>query len=449
MLGHLSLWQFFGMNFAFRLLIVAIALSPAFLINDSLFIHGVLAAYVAVMVLLVAWSIRPGEAAFLAGIIRPAMIFAIFPAAWIVLQAIPMPFDGLRHPIWISAETALGRTLWGSISISPGDTLLALMRYFSACGLFFVGAAVTIDRQRAEVVLLWLAGMTTLLALTLIIHNLGGFIFLGEISSSGARAAITAAVTLGTVLTSTTVIYAIERYETRRSRADFSRGLFIVMTVTSVTAFLLTLIAIALFASRPALFAALSGVGTFVLIVGFRRIGLGAGLGFLLACIAVAVPLSIIAGSFFLKSPDISLRFVTDAPKSQIDLTQRMISDSGWAGSGAGTYSALLPIYQDPSNSVVTTVAPTTAAGYLIELGRPALWIAIATAFAVIGWLTHGALQRGRDSFFTAAGASCTVILTLEAFFDASLSGSTAIVLAMTVLGLAVSQSVSRTARQL
>lgn len=434
---------------AFRLLILAIGLSPVFLVTDSLLIHGVLAAYVALMVLFVAWSIRPGEAAFLAGIIRPAMIFAFFPAAWILLQAIPMPFDGLRHPIWISAETALGRTLWGSISISPGDTLLALTRYFSACGLFFVAAAVTIDRQRAEAVLLWLTGITTLLALTLFVHNLGGFVFLGEISSSGARASMTAAVTLGTVLTSTTVIYAIERYETRRSRADFSRSLFVIMIVTSVGALLLTLIAVALFASRPALFAALSGVGTFMLIVGFRRIGLGAGLGFLLACIAVAVPLSIIAGSFFIKTPDISLRFLTDAPKSQIDLTQRMISDTGWAGSGAGTYGALLPIYQDPSNSVVAAIAPTTAAGFLIELGRPALWIAIAAALAAIGWLTHGALQRGRDSFFTAAGASCTVILTLEAFFDASLSGSTAIVMAMSVLGLAVSQSVSRTARQL
>ncbi|MDI1346885.1 MAG: hypothetical protein PSV22_22745 [Pseudolabrys sp.] len=434
---------------AFRLLILLIGLSPLFLAFDSLLMHGILVGYVAVMVLIVAWSIRPGEAAFLTGITRPALIFAFLPAVWIVLQAIPIPFNGLRHPIWISAEAALGRSIWGSITISPGDTLLALARYFSACGLFFVAAAVTIDRQRAETVLLWLAGMTTLLALTLIVHNLGGFLFLGEISSIGARASITAAATLGTVLTSTTVIYAIERYETRRSRADFSRGLFVIMIVTSLGALILTLVAVALFASRPALFASLSGVGTFILIIGFRRIGLGAGLGFLLACVAVAVPLSVIAGDFFVKSPDLSLRFLTEAPKSLVDLTQRMIADSNWAGSGAGTFAALLPIYQDTSNSIIASVAPTTAAGYLIELGRPALWVAIAAALAAIGWLTHGALQRGRDSFFTAAGASCTVILALEAFFDASLSGSTTIVLAMSILGLAVSQSVSRTARQL
>lgn len=434
---------------AFRLLILLIGLSPLFLAFDSLLMHGILAAYVAVMVLVVAWSIRPGEAAFLTGITRPAVIFSLLPAIWIVLQAVPMPFESLRHPIWISAEAALGRPIWGSISISPGDTLIALARYLSACGLFFVVAAVTIDRQRAETLLLWLAGMTTLLALTLIVHNLGGFVFLGEISSIGARAAINAAVTLGVVLTSTTVVYAIERYETRRSRADFSRALFVIMIVTSLGALFITLIAVALFATKPALFAALSGFGTFVLIVGFRRIGLGAGLGIVLACVAVAVPLSIIAADFFAKSPDLSLRFLTDASKSLIDVTQRMIADSGWAGSGAGTFAALLPIYQDTSNSIVASIAPTTAAGWLVELGRTALWMAMAAFLAAIGWLTHGALQRGRDSFFTAAGASCTVILALEAFFDSSLSGNTTIVLAMSILGLAVSQSVSRTARQL
>jgi hypothetical protein len=437
------------MIFAFRLLVLLIGLSPLFLLTDSLLIHGILAAYVAVMVLIVAWSIRPGEAAFLSGIIRPAVIFAVAPAIWILLQAIPMPLDGIRHPIWSSAETALGRTLWGSISIDPGDTLLALTRYFSACGLFFVAAAVTIDRQRAEAILLWLAGVATVLALTLIVHNLGGFVFLGEISSIGTRASMTAAVTLGTVLSSATIIYAIERYETRRSRADFSRGLFLLMIVSSLGALVLSLIAVALFTSRPALFAALSGLGTFILIVGFRRIGLGAGLGILLAGVAVAVPLSILAGNFFVKGPDLSLRFLADAPKSLVDLTQRMISDSNWAGSGAGTYGALLPIYQDTSNSVVASVAPTTAAGFSIELGHPALWVTIAAFLAAIGWLTHGALQRGRDSFFTAAGASCTVVVALEAFFDASLSASTTIVPAMSILGLAVAQSVSRTARQL
>jgi hypothetical protein len=435
------------MNSAFRLLILMIVVSPVFLVTDSLLIHGFVAAYVALMLLIVAWSVRPGEAAFLWSITRPAVIVALVPALWIVFQAVPLPFHGLQHPIWISAEAALGRPLWGSVSISPGHTLLALARYFSACGLFFVAAAVTIDRQRAETTLVMLAAVTVLMAVVLIVHNLGGFVFLGELSSVGPRSVVAASVTLGSVLAAATAIYAIERYETRRSRADFGRKLFVMMIATSLLALFVTLFALILFTSKPAIFAALSGLGTFVLIIGFRRIGLGASMGYLLAAVVVAVPLSIIAGDFFIKGTDLTLRFASEAPRPLIVQTQRMISDSSWAGSGAGTYTALLPIYQDTANSAASRVAPTTAAELSIELGRPGLWLAIAAALAAIAWLTHGALQRGRDSFFTAAGASCAVVLTLETYFDASLAGSGTIVLAMTMLGLALSQSVSRSAR--
>jgi hypothetical protein len=435
------------MPIAFRLLILLIGLSPAFLVADSLVVHGALAAYVTVMVGIVAWSIRPGEAVFLSTIIAPAIFLALVVAAWIVIQAIPFPFNVLRHPIWISAEAAVGKSLWDSISASPGDTLIALSRYCSACGLFLVATAASIDRQRAETILLWLAGIATLMALLLIIHDLGGFVFLGEISSVGVRASVTSAATLSTVLTSATVIYAIERYETRRGREDFGRHAFIFLITAVIGALLISWIAVALFTSKPAIFAAASGVGTLLLIVGFRRIGLGSQMGFVLAGVIVAVPLSVIAPFLFAKVPDLSIRFVADAPKSFLDLTQRIITDTNWTGSGAGTFAVLLPIYQDPNDQIAAASAPTTAAALVIELGRPSMWAAIAAALAVIAWLVRGALQRGRDSFFTAAGASCAVVLALEAFVDASLLTSATIVIAMTVLGLALSQSVSRSAR--
>ena len=66
-------------------------------------------------------------------------------------------------------------------------------------------------------------------------------------------------------------------------------------------------------------------------------------------------------------------------------------------------------------------------------------------ALAAIAWLLTGAFQRGRDSFFTAAGTSCGVVLLIEAFVDASLLKTTIVVIAASILGLALSQSVSRT----
>jgi hypothetical protein len=54
-------------------------------------------------------------------------------------------------------------------------------------------------------------------------------------------------------------------------------------------------------------------------------------------------------------------------------------------------------------------------------------------------------LQRGRDSFYPTAGASCIVLLSLEAFCDAALLEKSATIIACAVIGLALAQSISRT----
>lgn len=435
------------MSSAFRLFIAMLGLAPLFLMSDSLLARGFLTASVALLVFIVALSIRPGEASFLSRIMRPALIVAALPAVWILIQALPLPLQSLQHPIWTSAQTALGKTLWGSISISPGAAAIALARYLTAFGLFLVAAAVSIDRQRAETLLFWVAGIATALAALRIIHDLGGFLFLGEISSIGRRATLTAGAVLGTILTAALALFAIERRETRGSRTDFSSYFFVVTFASAISGFVVCWLAILFFMSKAAMFAALTGVGTFVLIVGFRRLGLGPRMGFVLAAVAVIVPVSLIAHDLWATSPDLTLRFDTEEGRSVINLTQRIIADTTWLGSGAGAFRALLPIYSQTSNGLNVSVAPTTAAETLVDLGRPALWLITIAGMGAIVWLIQGALARGRDSFYAAAGASCAVVLLIEAYFDASLLTSTTIVLATAALGLALAQSVGRTTR--
>jgi hypothetical protein len=435
------------MRLAFRLMILLIGLSPLLMADDRLVIRGLLGAYVAVTVILVAWSIRPGEAAYLAKIIRPVLIPASVSAAWILIQALPLPISAIQHPIWTSAQAALNAPLIGSISVDPGATLVSFTRYLSACGVFFIAAAVTIDRQRAETVLFWLAAITTLMATLLIVHNLGGFTFLGETSSVGPRASISAAAILGTVLTAATVICSIERFETRGSRVDVSRTIYVITIISALFGFAVCWIAILFFMSSPATFAAACGVGTLLLIFGYRRLGLQSWLGFIFATVAVALPLSLLARTAMTDRFDWPLRFAADAPRSLIKILQRMISDTPWLGSGAGTFADLLPIYQSGGEAVIAPIAPTTAAGLVIELGYPALYLIVVVATAAAAWFVRGALIRGRDSFFPAAGASCVVALLIEAFFDASLATSPIIIIAVAALGLGLSQRESRTSR--
>lgn len=435
------------MRFAFWLLLVLTGFAPLFLAADSQTIHGLLAGYIALIVAIVALSIRPGEADYLSRIIRPALFLAAIPALWILIQAIPLPIDAVQHPIWASAQAALNNPPVGSISADRGATLVGFIRYLSACGLFFGATAITIDRQRAEIVLFWLAAISTLMAAVLIVHDLGGMTFLGTINDQGPRASIAAAATLGTVLTTATMMYALERYETRHGRTDGGRHTYIIIMIAAFSGLTICSIAIVLFMSTPTIFAAVCGFAAFVLIVGFRRLGLQSSLGFLPAAAAIAIPLSIVARTAMTEKLDWTLRFNVAASRPLIEMVQRMISDTSWFGSGAGTFTDLLPIYQSTNDVVPAPMPPTTAAGVLIELGSPALWVIVVIAVIAAILFIRGALERGRDSFFPAASAACVVVLLIEAFFDASLSGSAVIVIATATLGLGLSQSVSRTTR--
>ncbi len=135
------------------------------------------------------------------------------------------------------------------------------------------------------------------------------------------------------------------------------------------------------------------------------------------------------------------LQFATTSPADAISLTQRLLSDTGWLGTGAGTYSTLVPIYQELGSSV--TNAPSTASAFAIELGWPMFLFIIAMAAWLIVMLYRGALARGRDSFYPAAAAACTVMILGESFCDTSLVNCCVAVTGDAIIGLGLAQSLS------
>lgn len=435
------------MNFAFQLLMAGIAASPLFLISDTAFIQGIFTAYVAVVLLSTVIAIQPGEAAFVSRLLRPAMALAVVLLIWLTLQILPLPFGGIEHPIWESARTALGKPIWGSITVSPGATLLVFARFLSALGLCLAASAICVDRRRAEIVLLGIATITSLLSCVAIVHNVGGFVFLGEVASTGPRASIAASAVLGTILTTASMLFTFERYETRHGRGDFSYRYFFIVGLTALLGFLLCWMTILLFMPTTVFFAAACGVGAFLLIVCFRRLGFSTHTGLFLAAAAAAVPLIVIVPEIWDKKSDMTLLFTSDAPAPLLALTQRIVNDTGWLGSGAGTFAALLSIYHDVDGVAGASGAPTFAASILIGMGRIWFWLALIDGLAAFVWFLRGALQRGRDSFFVAATTSCTLAMLIEALIDNSLSGTATVIIAAVVLGLGISQRTSRTVR--
>src|SRR6516162_2297410 len=189
------------------ILVALICAAPVMLLWDGLIMQGLLAGMIAVALGITAQTLRPGETEFLVSIFRPLAAVGAVPAVWVVIQLLPLRL--LAHPIWKSAETALGHPVAGTISVDPGASIIALGQYLSIVGVALLSAAVAVDRQRAEWILFALTAAGVGLALILF--------FPGAQFSTFARAQAIDCVSMGTIIAGTACIRTIERYETRRS----------------------------------------------------------------------------------------------------------------------------------------------------------------------------------------------------------------------------------------
>ena len=326
---------------------------------------------------------------------------------------------------------------------------MAICRYFSAIAILFVATAVTIDRMRAERVFFWLVGVATVAAVAHIIHGLVTFEFLDQAAEIGFRVSTTALCALGVVIAAAAVVWAIERHETRQTRSNVPFTKFALAPVLALAAFSICALSLVIFSRAPVSIAAASGLTTLAILMVIRRLGFGPLAGDTVAAMAIGlvIAIAITIAETHAGTGNAMLRYASTSPSSLISMTQRLIADTGWPGTGGATFELLLPIYGNSSTGTVGMVAPSTAAQIAIELGWPALWAILIMTFVVLFLLLRGALQRGRDLFYPAAGAGCIVVLTLEAFCDASLFSTAVLVYTTATLGLALAQRISRTAQ--
>ena len=125
-------------------------------------------------------------------------------------------------------------------------------------------------------------------------------------------------------------------------------------------------------------------------------------------------------------------------------VTQRLLTETSWTGTGAGTFAAVLPIYQDIDELATGDIAPTAAAAIAVEMGRPFFWVMLAAVIALVVMLMRGALRRQRDSFYSTAGASCIVTVALLSFGNSALLSTPISIIAAVAIGIAIAQSKSR-----
>ena len=134
----------------------------------------------------------------------------------------------------------------------------------------------------------------------------------------------------------------------------------------------------------------------------------------------------------------------TWADRSGADLAAaaRIFRDFRWFGSGAGTYSELIPIYVDAANDGTGLFSvPPKALSILVELGIPLSLLTVALVLVLAGTLISAIARDGHDSTHAILGCSALVYVTTCAFTPSLSISFPTMVVAATMIGLGLAQA--------
>ena len=216
---------------------------------------------------------------------RPFVLAAAFPAVLMIVQILPLSF--LANPVWTSVNPGFTRGVIGSISVDIGATAVALVSYLSAVGMVALAAAVAINRDRAESLLIGATAVTVFISVASLLRDLFGLNVLAMRDEARDCAC------LGVTLTAACAMLVFERHETRRSGTSKTRKKFPVAMAACLIAFVICAAAVWATRAGSLAFAAVSGFLTFIAIVAIRRWALGrlgaAAIGVTAAVIATAL----------------------------------------------------------------------------------------------------------------------------------------------------------------
>jgi hypothetical protein len=234
----------------------------------------------------------------------------------------------------------------------------------------------------------------------------------------------------------------LEYANTPSSGRDYAAG-FLLVFVLCLVALATCLFAVVKYASSGIYFALAFGFATMFVAIIIRRFELDAwGHSAVAATIAVVAVAAIALRADGMR--DLTFAFADSSQSPSIILARRILAETSWLGTGAGTFPVILPVYRDVNELGIGDAAPTAATAVAVEMGRPFLLAAMIGAIALVAVLLRGAARRRRDSLYPIAGASCVVAMIVLAFNNHGVFNTSVLVIAVTTVGLAVAQSKGR-----
>ncbi|MBM3583180.1 MAG: hypothetical protein FJX36_01800 [Alphaproteobacteria bacterium] len=128
------------MRFAFWSLAVVVALAPLPFASNRPWAWSLLAVLVALLLALWAVDVLRDRAALAMplGRVWPMAAACAVLLALFAVQVAPMTPAAWHHPLWAEASAVLGRPLAGTISLDPGATITAAMRFATYGAIFWI-----------------------------------------------------------------------------------------------------------------------------------------------------------------------------------------------------------------------------------------------------------------------------------------------------------------------
>ncbi len=377
--------------------------------------------------------------------------------AWIYLQSVPWTPVAWHHPLWREASEALGEPLPGAISISPVQSITALMRLLTYGGVFWLAMQFGRAQQRARIALWSIVLAGTAYALYGLAIELAGnrtilwyekwaypdsltatFVNRNSFASYAGLALLVALALLKRRLREAAISFdqgwggAIERY------ARIAGPLFIAILILGS--------ALLLSHSRGGLLSLLAGLAVLVGGELWRSRKTGTGRRFALVVAAFAVLLVALGGGVTLQR----VLYPSDLEDARVAIARQTfagIAATPWAGIGYGTFESAFNLWGSAQNIEIggrVDKAHDTYLEFAAEAGLPALGVMLG----VLGWImarcVRGFLTRRRGVIFPEVALAVSAQLGVHSFFDFSLQIPALAVVYCLLLGVGFAQALPR-----
>ncbi|SFO58084.1 hypothetical protein SAMN05216330_103727 [Bradyrhizobium sp. Ghvi] len=418
----------------FLMLAILVSLATAFAMPDIPQARAICSALLAIAVLATAvFASSPTIARLVRRLSLFLLVILVVPAICIALQLAPIPIRGSGNPIWATASAALNVSLADRVTVDTGITMRAFQHYSTAVALALVATVVALDKQRAwQLLTMLVSGAAIVSTYLLIQHTIGadGLSFRDTpvLIVTGAVPAVLG-LTLSAAMTARV-------FEERRRVRQVSIRLATTLSLTVLATLLCLSAVLATGDGTGITIAALLGVG--LVLVVFVIQNWFYGIWGMASVLATATVFYLAAFTLLSVRQNSDLAIALSA--HHVAATERMLQNTGKAGSGAGTYVALLPIHRDVG-AASSQERPTAAAAIAIEMGHTFLYGLLIVAVFSAAALFRFSLRRRRDYVYAAIGSGAAAALTMLAFVEDGILELGASLLAAAVFGLAIAQS--------